>query len=56
MFFWFLGVFLPRNLLGYFPRYLGVRQVRKMLGVLEVFLGNFRKDQGKDGQGTIFLF
>ena len=32
---------------AYFPRFLGVRQVRKILGVFEVFLGIFEKTKEK---------
>ena len=56
--FCFLGVFLAVEFLGvlcvcsaYFPVFLRVRMVRKILGIFEVFPWYFQKDQGKEGQG-----
>ena len=39
---------------AYFPGFLRVRQMREILGLFEVFLGCFRKDQGKEGQGFCY--
>ena len=38
---------------AYFPRFLGVRQVRKILGVFEVFLGIFEKTKEKKDRGGL---